>query len=221
VSDDGLPTYDRETVRGALDGTDASGRSAPTVVGVLLAGGTSSRFGDANKLLATLDGEELVRHAARTLLGSGVPTVVAVLGHEAADVEAALAGLDVRLVRNPEYEAGLSTSVARGVEAASDAGADAAVFLPGDMPRVDPATVDLLLDAHRAGVGTALAAACDGKRGNPVLFDREHFEALLAVDGDVGGRPVLVGSGGGALVETGDPGVVVDVDTTDDLERRR
>lgn len=221
MSDDDLPTYDREAVSGALDAADAPDRPAPTVVGVLLAGGTSSRFGDANKLLATLDGEPLVRHAARTLLDAGLSTVVAVLGHEAGDVEAALDGPDLDLVRNPAYEAGLSTSVARGVEAAREAGADAAVFLPGDMPGVDPATVDLLVDAHRAGLGTALAAAHDGRRGNPVLFDHERFEALLAVEGDVGGRPVLVGSDDGALVETGDPGVVVDVDTTGDLERRR
>jgi molybdenum cofactor cytidylyltransferase len=93
------------------------------------------------------------------------------------------------------------------------------VFLPGDMPDVDPSTVDLLVDAFRAELGTALAAAYDGRRGNPVLFGREHFEALLAVEGDVGGRAVLVGSDGGGLVETGDPGVTVDVDTTDDLRR--
>lgn len=218
---DDLPRYDRETVRAALDATDAAGRPAPTVVGVLLAGGTSSRFGDANKLLAPLDGEPLVRHAARTLLDSDIDGVVAVLGHEADDVETALVDLDVRVVRNPDYEVGLSTSVARGVEAARDAGADAAVFLPGDMPNVDPATVDLLVDAYRAGLGTALAAAHEGRRGNPVLFDREHFEELLAVEGDVGGRPVLLGSDDGGFVEAGDPGVVVDVDTTEDLRGRR
>jgi len=44
---------------------------------------------------------------------------------------------------------------------------DAVVFLPGDMPAVDPATVQQLIDAYRAGLGTALAAAFDGRRGNP------------------------------------------------------
>lgn len=211
---DDLPIYDREAVGAALD---AAGAPAPTVVGVLLAGGTSSRFGEANKLLAELDGEPLVRHAARTLLDAGLTEVIAVVGHEAEAVRSALSDLDVRIVVNPDYEAGLSTSVARGVEAASEAGADAAVFLPGDMPGVDPATVSLVVDAYRAGLATALAAACDGRRGNPVLFDHQHFEALLAVSGDVGGRPVLVESDDGALVETGDSGILEDIDTTDDL----
>jgi molybdenum cofactor cytidylyltransferase len=89
------------------------------------------------------------------------------------------------------------------------------------MPGIDPSTVALLVDAYRAGLGTALAAAHGGHRGNPVLFDRRHFEALLDVEGDVGGRPVLVGSDDAALVETDDSGVVADVDTTADLRRRR
>lgn len=218
MTDDDLPIHDREAIGEALDA--ASGPD-PTVVGVLLAGGTSSRFGEANKLLAELDGEPLVRRAARTLLDAGLNEVIAVVGHEAEAVRSALSDLDVRIVANPDYEVGLSTSVSRGVAAASEAGADAAVFLPGDMPLVDPATVSLVVDAYRAGLATALAAACDGRRGNPVLFDRRHFEALLAVSGDVGGRPVLVGSDGGALVETGDTGILEDIDTTDDLRRQR
>lgn len=218
MTDDGLPRYDVEAVAEALAAADPADRR---VLGVLLAAGTSSRFGETNKLLADLDGEPLVRHAARTLLGADLDGVVVVVGHEADAVEAALADLDLRVVRNPDYGEGLSTSVIQGVSAAREEDADAAAFLPGDMPGVDPSTVVALVDAYRAGLGTALAAACDGRRGNPVLFDRRHFEALLAVEGDVGGRPVLVGSEEGALVETGDPGVLADVDTTADLERRR
>ena len=232
MTDEDLPVYDRGTVAEARDagtGTpdadagalDRGDDAAPTVVGVLLAGGTSTRFGEANKLLAELDGEPLVRHAACTLLRADLSGVIAVLGYEAGAVEAALEDLGVRTVRNPDYEVGLSTSVVRGIEAARESGADAAVFLPGDMPGVDPATVGLLVEAHRTGLGTALAAAYEGRRGNPVLFDSDRFEALLELEGDVGGRPVLVGGDDGALVETGDPGVVEDVDTTADLRRRR
>lgn len=221
MSDDGLRRLDPTTIETAVAAASGDDRERPAVVGVLLAGGTSSRFGESNKLLADLDGEPLVRHAARTLLGADLARVVAVLGHEAGAVRAALDGLDLRVVHNPDYGEGLSTSVARGVAAAGDAGADAAAFLPGDLPGVDPATIRLLVDAHRAGLATALAAAHDGRRGNPVLFDRAHFGALRSVEGDVGGRDVLLGAERGALVETGDPGVVADVDRPADLRRHR
>lgn len=210
-----LPSFSPEDVTAALAGTRRD--EEPVVVGVLLAAGTSTRFGAANKLLASLDGEPLVRHAARTLLDAPLDRVVCVVGYEADAVRDALAGLDVSFAPNPDYADGLSTSVRAGVDAAAAVGADAVVFLPGDMPAVAPGTVGLLRDAHRAGLGGALAAAHDGRRGNPVLFDARHFDALRAVSGDVGGRPVLLDADNAALVAVDDPGVRADVDTEPDL----
>ncbi|EMA38194.1 nucleotidyltransferase family protein [Halococcus hamelinensis] len=212
------------------DALDAERSTDPTVVGVLLAAGTSSRFGVANKLLAEVDGEPLVRRAARTLRNARLSNLIAVLGCDAAAVRDALAGADVagdnadstnfRSVTNPDYERGLSTSVRAGVDAAAEAGANAVVFLPGDMPGVDPVTVNLLVDAYRADLADALAASYDGRRGNPVLFDERHFPALRAVRGDVGGKPVLLDADRGAVVETDDRGVRTDIDTRDDLDGR-
>lgn len=215
---DGLRRLTRAAIGEAPDDRSASD---PTVVGVLLAGGRSTRFGDENKLLARIDGEPLVRRAARTLREARVPTVVAVLGHQADAVRSALDGFGLCFVRNPDYGAGISTSVRAGVRVAEERDADAAVFLPGDMPFVDPSTIDLLVDAHRSNEGSAIAAGYEGRRGNPVLFDRQHFPALRSIKGDVGGRRVLLESDRGVLVETGDPGTVTDIDRTEDLERFR
>lgn len=191
-----------------------------TIAGVLLAAGTSSRYGESNKLLVDLDGEPLVRHVARALLESSVSPVVVVLGHEADRVRDALAGLDVEFVENPDYREGQATSVRRGIEAlrARKETPDAAVFALGDMPAVSAETVDLLVRAYRAGAGEALAAAHEGERGNPVLFDSRFFDALADVSGDVGGRQILLTSDRSALIETGDPGVVRDVDRPADVE---
>jgi len=198
-------------------------RADAAVAGVLLAAGRSSRFGAANKLLADLDGEPLVRHAARRLRaarGEALSTVVAVVGHEADRVRAALSGPELRTVENPDPAAGQATSVQAGVEAIR-AEADAAVFALGDMPRVRPGSVERLVAAYRAGDGDALAAAHRGARGNPVLFDGRHFDALADVAGDVGGREILLSGTGSALVETGDPGVLIDVDTPENLDALR
>jgi molybdenum cofactor cytidylyltransferase len=207
-----------------VDGSEVGGGTVEgreRVVGVLLAAGTSSRFGEANKLLADLDGAPVVARAARSLCDAALESVIVVLGHEAGRVRAALADRDVTFVENPDYADGQSTSVRAGVAAAADAAADAAVFLPGDMPFVDPATVDRLVAAYRAGVAPALAAAHDGRRGNPVLFDGTRFEALSAVDGDTGGRSVLLETEGAVLLAVDDEGVLVDIDTTGDLAEWR
>lgn len=197
----------------------ADARADGTIGGVVLAAGGSTRFASGNKLLADVDGEPLVRRAVRTLLESTVDFLVVVIGFEAERVAEALAGVDVTLVENPDHARGQATSVAAGIEAVRDRGADAAVIALGDMPAVAPATVDALIDAYRAGRGVALAAACDGQRGNPVLFDARFFEALEAQEGDTGGRDLLFRTEDAALVETGDQGVLVDVDTGEDLDR--
>lgn len=203
------------------DAAEQRTERTPPVAGVLLAAGTSSRFGDENKLLATYDGEPLVRHAARTLVEAGLEPLVAVVGHQRDRVAAALDGLGFEIVDNPHYDDGQATSVRRGVEALSpDADTvDAVVFALGDMPAVAPASVRALVDAYRTGEWTALAAAFGGQRGNPVLFGREHFGALTDVSGDTGGRRILQSGPRSALVETGDPGVRRDVDTPADLDR--
>lgn len=192
---------------------------AALVHGVLLAAGTSDRFGATNKLLATVDGQPMVRKTARTLVDADLEGISAVVGHQAANVEAAVEGLGVEIIRNDAYQEGMATSVRAGVQAVRATGADAALIALGDMPDVSSASVSALVAAYENDVGSALAAAYEGRRGNPVLFDRCHFDALAAVDGDTGGRNVLLGAEDAALVETGDPGVLQDVDTRADFDQ--
>lgn len=206
---------DLPVVDGPFDGR----RGDVTVSAVVLAAGTSSRFGEANKLLATMGDEPLVRRAVESMLGADPAETVVVVGHEAAAVQSAVSDLPVRTVENPDYADGRASSVRRGIAAVDD-DADAALFALGDMPDVASATVRTLLDAFAAGAGNPLAAACDGRRGNPVVFGREYFDRLATIDGDTGGRAVLLDSDEGRLVETGDPAVLCDVDRPEDLRTR-
>lgn len=185
------------------------------VAGVVLAAGTSARYGDANKLLARVDGERIVTRSVRPYLDAAVDPVVVVVGHEATRVRAALPEA-VRVVHNPDYADGQASSVRTGIDAVADA--DAAVVGLGDMPFVRSETVSLLARAFRAGAGDPLATAFDGQRGNPVCFGRQWFDALRDVNGDTGGREILLTAPDAALVETGDPGVRRDIDRPTDLD---
>jgi len=187
-----------------------------SVGGVLLAAGRGTRFEGGNKLLAEYDGEPVVWHAALSMVQAGLEPRLAVTGADAAAVEKAIDGLGFEVVHNPDYTAGQSTSVGAGVGAIG--AVQAAVIALGDMPAVEPSSIEALVRIYRAGEYSAVAAACDGRRGNPVLFDRQYFEALRDVDGDTGGRGILLEGDDSALVETGDPGVLRDVDTQADLD---
>ena len=84
---------------------------------IVLAAGRSTRMGAANKLLADIGGTPMVRRVVEAALASEARPVLVVTGHKAADVSAALAGLDVTLVANPDYATGLASSLKAGIRA--------------------------------------------------------------------------------------------------------
>lgn len=199
----------------------APAAGAPRVVGVLLAAGRSTRFGGPNKLLQDLGGVPVVRRAAEALRAAGIGDLVVVTGHMAAEVEAALSGLPARFVHNPDYAEGLSTSLAAGIGALSEA--DGALVALGDMPAVGADTIRALLGAFAVSDGKAIVLpTVAGKRGNPVVWPARFFAELKAVQGDVGARH-LIGANAELIVEVpvwGD-GALVDVDTPEALEAAR
>lgn len=192
------------------------------IAGLVLAAGRGTRMGGPNKLTAELDGAPLVRHAVETARAAGLAPVVVVTGHAPEAVTSALAGCDVTFVHNPDFAAGMSTSLRAGL-AALPGEVDGAVVLLGDMPRVPPGLVRALMAAFDPAGGIHAAVPVrGGHRGNPVLFGRRLFGELMTVSGDVGGRGVL-GAHGEAVAEvpvSGD-GAFLDVDTPEALAAAR
>jgi molybdenum cofactor cytidylyltransferase len=189
----------------------------PKVAALVLAAGQSRRMGGPNKLVATIDGKPLVRIAAEAALKSRAVSVTAVTGHLADKVRDALAGLDLKIVHNPDYAEGLSTSLRTGL-ASLPADVDGAIVLLADMPEVDAATIDRLIGAFDPGRGALLVVPTfEGKRGNPVLWAARYFPDLMTVKGDTGGRH-LIGANPDAVaeVELG-PAVALDIDTPEAL----
>ncbi|KAA9396000.1 nucleotidyltransferase family protein [Haloarcula sp. CBA1130] len=194
-----------------------SGQHRPKVGGVILAAGRSSRYEAGNKLLATIDGTAVVRRVAESASEASLSDIVAVLGYEDVAVAEALDGLSLSLRRNDDYTAGQSTSVRHGVDYAQEYGWDAALFLLGDMPFVRAATIEELIQAYRTGTATIVVPKHEGARGNPVLFDGCHFDALASVSGDRGGRDIIETTEKTAFIEVEDPGIHWDIDTNADF----
>jgi molybdenum cofactor cytidylyltransferase len=159
------------------------------VAGIVLAAGHSTRMGE-NKLLLQVDGESLVRHAARAALEGGLEPVLVVLGHQAGRVGAELAGLPCSAVVNPRHARGMNTSLDAGV-AALPADAAAAVVLLADMPLVTAAMVRVLVEHHRATGAALVASRYGGSPAPPVLYGRPLLEALRGGEGDGRGREVV------------------------------
>lgn len=164
-------------------------RGAP-VAGLVLASGLSRRFGQANKLLADVDGRTVVERSVHAYLEAGLRPVIVVVGHDADSVQASLRDLPVLFVYNPLYAEGQSRGLARGVAALPGAAA-AAVIGVGDQPWLQPGTIERLVEEWHDSQAPVVAPLYSGQRGNPVLFARALFDELAHVEGDVGGRPVI------------------------------
>ena len=192
----------------------------PRVAALVLAAGRSRRMGNINKLLAEIDGQSMVSRVADAVLASKARPVVAVLGHQAAKVRAALGERHIATVENAEYDAGLSTSLRRGLAALPD-DIDGVLVCLGDMPRVTAQHIDKLIAAFNPLEGRAICVPTyQGKRGNPVLWARRFFPEMQEVAGDVGARH-LIGAYGDVVgeVEMGAEGVLIDIDTPEALAK--
>jgi molybdenum cofactor cytidylyltransferase len=184
------------------------------VAAIILAAGRSTRMGGPNKLLAELGGKTLVRIVTEQALASKARGVIVVTGHQAEQVEKALQGLKVKFVRNPDFAAGLASSVKAGVAAVPDH-ADGAVICLGDMPLISADLVDRLIEAFAPDSGNLIAVpVSDGRRGNPVLWSRRFFNELMTLDGDIGARHLIAKhSEAVAEVPVEGRGAFLDIDT--------
>jgi len=163
------------------------------VAGVVLAAGGSGRMGQPKQLLDWF-GKPFVRAVTDTALAAGLWPVLVVTGAENRRVEAAVSGLPVQAVDNPQWMEGQSASVRAAITAFGRMGAEAplaAIFLLVDQPQIPVRLVQTLLDTYAGSLAPIVAPLVDDRRGNPVLFDGKAFGALASTVGDAGGRQVF------------------------------
>jgi CTP:molybdopterin cytidylyltransferase MocA len=156
---------------------------------ILLAAGSGSRFG-GGKLLAPYRGRPLIEASLANLAEAPIEGTVAVIGDDAQRLRAVCEPYGVRVVDNPDWRQGQSTSVRAGLLALGPE-VRAAVVLLADQPLVGPGAVGRLVAAFEEGAEVAVATY-GGRRRNPVLFSRAVWPLLEAeLSGDEGARAVL------------------------------
>ena len=194
----------------------------PSVAAIVLAAGRSTRMGGPNKLLEEWNGQPIIRTTVQHVLASRASPVVVVTGHQADNVRAALADLNVIYVHNPDFAKGLSTSVRAGIASVPSA-SDGVIVCLGDMPGVGTATIDKLISAFEPSAGAlAVMPTIGGERGNPIVWARRFFPDLLRLEGDAGARSLLRAHADGVVeVPVHSEAVVFDVDTPDALAALR
>ncbi len=147
----------------------ATRQPTSTIVGLVLAGGRSSRFGGADKLRAELRGRPLFHHAVLAAAAS-CDEVIVVVAQDASDEPPlpADAMVPVRVVRDLLADAGPLAGLVAGLEAA---GSELVLVIGGDQPDLTPALLRLLIDSIREA-GAAVLAEHDRPRPLPAVLRR-------------------------------------------------
>ena len=143
--------------------TDQAGGATGDVTVVVLAGGTSRRFG-SDKLAQLVDGSRLLDLAV-----SQLP-----------------AGAEV-IVVGPETPGGPAAALVVGLRRALTLGPDAVVVLPGDAPQAGLAAAELLAHLSEAGANAVVALDPDGQE-QPLQLALRPAAAVALADGLVEGR---------------------------------
>jgi molybdenum cofactor cytidylyltransferase len=188
------------------------------IAGVVLAAGTSSRMGK-NKLFVELEGETVVHRAVRRAVEAGLDPVFVVLGHEAEQVRDAIGTLRCRPVFNPNYTAGVNSSLKTGIQAIADTSAAAAVVILADMPFVTSEMIATLVKEYRQGSAPLVVSDYEGVNAPPILYDRSLFHELATSEGEGCGKHVVKRHRDEALRVAWPQAALADLDVPEDVER--
>ncbi len=182
---------------------------------VVLAAGKSSRMG-SNKLLLPFSDKTVLETTLDAL--KGVSTVV-VTGHNPQELEAVLSRYKVKVVHNPRYEEGMTTSFQAGLRAVD---ADAAFLVLCDQVGLSPRTLSAMVQVMAEDGDAQIVSPRYGEaRGHPVLFRRSLFREILSLGPDESLRDVVARHEDGHKYVEGDAWTVIDLDTPEEYEAAR
>lgn len=184
------------------------------IVVILLAAGRSRRFGDSDKLLASLDGAPLVTRAAAAIDALKPGRRIAVCGSEDGEPARLLSAMGFDIVVNPAPERGLSTSIEIGIAAAEFGTARAALVCLADMPFVTTTHLRAMLRSFDQDAAPIVGSCRNGVALPPALFSRSSYQRLKSIRGDHGAKELLAGAPLVSASET----ELADVDRPEDLE---
>jgi len=187
---------------------------------IILAAGKSDRMG-AQKVLLPLRGTTVLGHIVDRIARSAVERIFVVVGHEGERVAEALRGAPASIVKNPDHEAGMLSSVRCGLRALPEE-CEAVLVALGDQPRITTEVVDAMARAFSSGGKGIVVPVYRGERGHPILFAARYRNEILERHDDVGLRGLLAAHPDDILdLEVADAAVLSDMDDPDAYRREQ
>lgn len=187
------------------------------IFGIVLAAGLGRRMG-MPKALVRLGDRTFHERAVRAFLDARFQVVVVVNPVVKDALPAEVAGERRVLNPDPDQAGGMMGSVRIGVALATALGASGVVILPVDYPLVTSDDVRAVAEALSMHAPIAVAGHGD-RRGHPIGINHEIMEDVLNDPSLTTLRDVVRRDPGRVVAVEASPGVVLGVNTRDDLDR--
>ncbi len=189
------------------------------VAAIVLAAGGGTRMPGRVKQLLPWRGKTLIENALGVVALARAAETRVVLGAHAAEIRAVIRRAPARVVLNRDWETGHASSIRAGLKSLRRE-IDAAIFINADQPLLTTAVIDSIIQRYYETGAPIIAPLYAGKRGSPVLFDRVHFDELMSLRGEEGGREVLAKYREQVqFVEFADARLALDIDMPEDYEK--
>ncbi len=153
------------------------------ISGLVLGAGASQRFGPPKQLAAYRGTTMLGWVVDQAQRATALDEVVVVLGRAADQVREQIDFGAARVVENPVFGEGCSSSYRAGIGAINPE-SSAIMIILGDRPQVTSETINRLADEWREQEAPIALCSYQGKKGHPMIFARSLFAELIDLHGD-------------------------------------
>ena len=180
------------------------------ISGLILGAGASTRLGPPKQLLPFADTTMLGWVVAQAQSAASLDEIVVVLGRAADEIRERVDFGNARVVDNPVFSEGCSSSYRAGI-AALNTQSEALMIILGDQPGITPEIINMLAESWRNEEAPIALCSYRGRRGHPMIFAQSMFDQLVDLHGDKAAWK-LVDANSDSLQE-----VHVDLDFPDDI----
>ena len=159
---------------------------------IILAAGSSSRFGNTKQLLH-FNNKTLIQHVINEAIAANAEPVIVVTGANADEISKEIKDEKATIVFNEDWEKGMASGIVAGLKTAITLNNDIEKIIIAvcDQPFVSSALFQQLYQTQEENVQHIVACSYADTIGTPALFTQKYFDNLLSLQGEEGAKKIL------------------------------